>query len=225
MSYATTARRPHPLAAFGALGVPATFAVILIAGLAVKHVIVPPIPNPIASDIPDVVITPTVIEPDLPATDTKAPVPETSTPPISTRPESDFTFDLGPSAPVGTLEGIDTGSLIGTEDFTVTLPPVEPMFDPIAASPRGNPANWISTSDYRSTWIRRELTGVARFTLQIDAAGKVSNCTITGSTGHEPLDKATCRLIEGRAVFNPAKGTDGKPVAGTFSSSVNWQIP
>jgi len=224
MSYATTARRPTPLAALGAMGVPASFGVILIAGLAVKHVIIPPIPNPEATDIPDVVITPEIIEPDLPPSDATSSKQDTSVP-TYTRPSSDYEFDLGPTAPVGPLEGLDTGSLIGAENFTVTLPPVEPLFDPVAASPRGNPGNWITNSDYRTTWIRRELTGTARFTLQIDAAGNVSNCTITGSTGHDPLDRATCRLIEGRAVFNPAKGTDGKPVAGTYSSSVNWQIP
>ena len=39
MSYATTASRPNPLAAVGALGVPASFGLILIAGLAVTQVI------------------------------------------------------------------------------------------------------------------------------------------------------------------------------------------
>lgn len=224
MNYATTARRPNPLAAFGALGVPASFGVILIAGLAVKHVITPPNPNPQASHIPDVVITPTVIEPDQTSTEAKSSTPRTTAPQV-TRPQSDFVFDVSPTAPIAPLTEFDPSTVLGTGGFEVTLPPMEPLFDPVKATPRGNPGNWITTADYRSTWIRRELTGTARFTLQIDAAGKVSNCTITGSTGHTALDRATCRLVEGRAVFNPAKGTDGKPVAGSYSSSVDWQIP
>lgn len=224
MSYANTASRPNPLAAVGALGVPATFGLILIAGLAVKHVMIPPIPNPDATNIPDVVVTPKPIEDDLPPTDTKSastPVPV----PTYTRPQSDFDLNLGPTGPITPIGNLDPGSLVGSDAFTGTLPPIEPLFDPVAASPRGNPSNWITTADYRSTWIRRELTGTARFTLQIDASGKVSDCRITGSTGHAALDQATCRLIEARAVFDPAKGTDGSVTAGTYSSSVNWQIP
>jgi len=53
----------------------------------------------------------------------------------------------------------------------------------------------------------------------------VSDCTITGSTGHGELDRATCRLVQGRALFNPAKGSDGEVTAGSYSSSVNWSIP
>ncbi|WP_298301964.1 TonB family protein [uncultured Erythrobacter sp.] len=224
MSYATTARRPNPLAALGAMGVPATFGAILVLGLAVKQVIVPPVPNPEATDIPDVVITPEIVESDLPpspANTQSKREPEFT----NTRPESDFEFELGSSGPIGTFDGIDTGTTLGTEISDFVLPPIEPMLDPVRASPRGNPGNWIMTSDYRSSWIRRELTGTARFTLEVDARGKVSSCTITGSTGHTELDRATCNLIQERAVFNPAKGSDGEATAGTFSSSVNWTIP
>lgn len=224
MSYANTASRPNPLAAVGALGVPATFGLILIAGLAVKHVMVTPIPNPDATNIPDVVVTPKPIDDVLPPTDTQsssAPTPVQT----YTRPQSELDFDLGPVGPITPIGEFDPGSLLGSDDFTGSLPPLDPLFDPVAAAPRGNPANWITTADYRSTWIRRELTGTARFALQIDAGGRVTDCRITGSTGHAALDQATCALIERRAVFTPAKGTDGKVTAGTYSSSVNWQIP
>ena len=223
MNYATTARRPDPLAAIGAMGVPASFGIVLIAGLAVNHVIQEPIPNPIGEDIPFVVVTPEVIEDDLaPASDSKT---ASSTPTQTvTRPPSDVEFDLGPTAPITPLGPVDPGTLLGSEGLGA-LPPLDPVFDPVGASPRGNPANWITTADYRSTWIRRELTGVASFALQVDATGRVSDCVITGSTGHSALDRATCTLISQRAVFNPAKGTDGKAVAGSYSSSVAWTIP
>ncbi|MEP0392245.1 MAG: TonB family protein [Erythrobacter sp.] len=224
MSYATTANRPNPLAAIGALGVPAGVGLVLIAGLAVKIVVNPPIPNPVATDVPTVVVTPEPIVDPLPPTDPQshaAPAPV----PTFTRPSSDIEFGLSPTGPIGPIGDFDTGSLIGSDAFTGTLPPIEPLFDPVDASPRSNPSNWITTNDYRSSWIRRELTGKARFTLRIDASGKVSDCTITGSTGHTPLDRATCMLIQQRAVFNPAKDSDGMATAGTYSSSVNWQIP
>lgn len=224
MSYANTASRPNPLAAVGALGVPTGVGLVLIAGLAVTQVIIPPIPNPKASDIPDVVVTPKPIDDVLPPTDAQSST-ASDTEPTYTRPQSDLDFDLGPVGPITPIGEFDPGSLLGSDDFSGVLPPLDPLFDPVAAAPRGNPANWITTSDYRSTWIRRELTGTARFTLQIDAGGRVTDCRITGSTGHAALDSATCALIQSRAVFNPAKGTDGGVTAGTYSSSVNWRIP
>jgi len=67
--------------------------------------------------------------------------------------------------------------------------------------------------------------GTVRFTLTIDGEGRISNCTITGSTGHSVLDRATCRLLEDRARFEPARDAAGNPVAGGYASAVNWTIP
>ena len=97
--------------------------------------------------------------------------------------------------------------------------------DPVKAAPRGNPGGWVTDSDYRSNWIRKELSGSASFVLAIDARGKVTDCTIVRSTGHNELDNATCSLIERRAKFNPAKDSHGNPVAGSYANTVNWRIP
>lgn len=148
-------------------------------------------------------------------------------------------IDRGPPLPVPvpnvTLTGsgpLTTGGTLsedwGTGLDPIAIPPIPepaPTFDPVSASPRGNPGNWISTSDYRTNWIRRGYEGIARFTLEISASGKVTDCTVTGSTGHAQLDRATCQLIQSRAVFNPAKDASGANVAGSYSSVVNWRIP
>lgn len=224
MSYATTANRPNPAAALGALGVPAAFGALLVVGLAVKVVIEDKIENPEGIFVP---ITPP--PEDLPTPEPQpntAPVDQTTTPQpelTPTRPESPIIIP-GPTAPVGepmTYPG----------DFTVPLnipepaPRPAPRFDPISASPKGNPGGWITNNDYRSSWINRGYTGVASFTLMIDARGRVSGCTITGSTGHGALDEATCKLLESRARFEPAKDSSGNTVAGSYRSSVRWTIP
>jgi TonB family protein len=69
------------------------------------------------------------------------------------------------------------------------------------------------------------LSGSASFTLAIDAAGRVSGCTITRSTGHGVLDAATCELVAKRARFDAARDGTGKPVAGNFNGSITWNIP
>ena len=225
MNYATTARRPNPLAALGAMGVPAGFGVILIAGLAVNIVVTPPVPNPEGRQVePDVVVPIEPVETDLPPTSDTTSSSQSSEQTL-TRPPSDFVFELGPTAPIGGLDEIDTGSLLGSEGLGAGLPSLPPLVDPVDATPLGNPANWITTADYKSSWIRREYTGTARFTLQIDATGKVSGCAITGSTGYSALDEATCVLLQRRALFNPAKDNEGQAVAGSYSNSVSWTIP
>jgi protein TonB len=100
-----------------------------------------------------------------------------------------------------------------------------PKFSPVSARPRNNPGSWVTTADYRSSWINREMIGTARFRLEIAADGKVQNCTITGSSGYSELDKATCDLVTRRARFDAAKDETGARTSGSYSSSVRWELP
>ncbi|WP_271439099.1 TonB family protein [Pontixanthobacter luteolus] len=106
-----------------------------------------------------------------------------------------------------------------------TKPADPPAFDPVAAAPKNNPGDWVSQSDYRSSWVRKEFDGLARFKLTVSASGKVENCQITGSTGHNVLDQATCKLVQRRARFEPARNSSGKKVSGTYTNAVRWQLP
>ena len=99
------------------------------------------------------------------------------------------------------------------------------LFKPVGASPRTNPGRWVTDRDYRPRWMREGLTGSASFTLAIDAQGKVTACTITRSTGHEPLDSATCQLIRERARFDAARDATSKPVAGSYTGTITWRMP
>lgn len=99
------------------------------------------------------------------------------------------------------------------------------VLNPVAAKPRGNPGSWIGEQDYRSSWINRDLSGIAGFRLGIGADGRVESCSITRSTGHSELDTATCALLTRRARFDPARDGVGNKTAGTFASSVEWRIP
>ncbi|BDW81919.1 hypothetical protein MACH24_13570 [Erythrobacter sp. Dej080120_24] len=226
MSYTAAANHPNPAAAVGAIGVPAGIAVLLITGLAVKQVIMPPVPNPTGTFEEVIEITPEVIEPE---TSTSATEQTTSqqTETTITRPESEFDFELTPSGPITDLPGLDEGigDTFGPVDFGIPKPSPTPVFDPVAAAPMGNPGRWITDRDYRPSWINRGYSGRAGFTLQIDAQGRVTNCSITRSTGHDALDEATCRLLRQRAEFSPAKDSSGRIVPGSYSSSVNWRIP
>lgn len=100
-----------------------------------------------------------------------------------------------------------------------------PSFTPIDVTPRNDPGSWVTTNDYRSSWINREMIGTAGFTLQVGTNGRAESCLITKSSGHEALDKATCNLISKRARFTPARNSNNDKVSGSYSSSVRWQLP
>lgn len=100
-----------------------------------------------------------------------------------------------------------------------------PSFMPEGARPRGNPASWVTVNDYRSSWINREMTGIARFRLEVGASGRVEGCTIVASSGHPELDRATCALVTQRAKFDPAKDDTGAKVGGSYSNAVRWELP
>ena len=104
-------------------------------------------------------------------------------------------------------------------------PPPPPRVQPKGPEPRGNPSSWANSNDYPSRALREEREGVTRFSVQVDASGRVSSCTVTGSSGHSDLDSTTCSLIQRRGRFRPATNGNGDAVAGSWSSAVRWEIP
>ena len=218
MSFVDQSRRPSPASMAAVIGVHAAIGMALVAGLTVSGA-VPEIINEIgATNIP--------IEPPPPPVDPVEPSTSETTPAVVHTPPTKL--DLTPVEP-----SFETTPLIippiptpqpglGVE---LPKPTPAPSFNPVGAKPRNDPARWLTDNDYRPSWARRELTGTARFRLEIAATGKVTSCTVTGSTGHSELDAATCALVTKRARFEPARGSNGEPVAGTFSSAVKWELP
>lgn len=227
MTYASHTRRPNPAALAGALGIPVAVGALLVVGLAVTVVIAPEPPR-----LKGVTFTPAPLPPPPPQPDQAKPA-NPNTAPTNTAttipPRADMLpVDLGTSDPVTALPG--TGELVGggidPVDIGVPGPaPSASLFKPVGAAPRGNPGRWVTDRDYRPRWINEDLSGTARFALTIDAAGKVTGCTVTRSTGHAALDAATCELVTKRARFEPARDAAGKPAAGSYSGSINWEIP
>ena len=103
--------------------------------------------------------------------------------------------------------------------------PPPPRMTPKSAVPRGNPGSWANSNDYPSRALREEREGVTRFRVTVGADGRITGCTITGSSGHGDLDEATCSLVSRRGRFNPATDGEGQPTAGSWGSAVRWQIP
>lgn len=117
------------------------------------------------------------------------------------------------------------------EDFTfptggqTATPTPTPSFTPRFARPRGDQSRWVTPNDYPSSELRAEHQGTTRVQLAIDEQGRVSNCSVVKSSGYPLLDLTACSKVAQRARFDPATGTDGQPVAGTFTTGIRWTIP
>ncbi|WP_374786311.1 energy transducer TonB [Paenochrobactrum gallinarii] len=106
------------------------------------------------------------------------------------------------------------------DPFASQLPP-----GPKPATPRSNPGSWVSARDYPTRALREKREGKTSFFLTVGAHGLVTNCQITRSSGHTDLDETTCTNIQRRARFLPAIDDKGVEIPGTWSSTVNWQVP
>jgi protein TonB len=177
--------------------------------------------NPIARNIEVQMPLPQVIPTPKPAPDTPLTIPQTRvdlTPLPSTLPQ----LPLTPTMPTPWAGS----TAIPTPDVP-TAPPTPQVRhgDPVTARPMGRPGDWATPEDYPSVDLNAEHEGVTHFSLSIGADGRVSGCTVTGSSGWPGLDGATCKLIMKRARFSPALDESGQATTGGFASAIRWTIP
>lgn len=107
--------------------------------------------------------------------------------------------------------------------IVMPAPPPPPRADGKLPTPKGAPQSWVLNSDYPDADLRARHEGRMSFTLQIDAKGRVTDCVITSSSGHESLDKTTCSLLMKRARFDPAENAAGQKIAGSWASRFTWE--
>lgn len=155
--------------------------------------------------------------PDQPIT----PPPVVTPPPIVRTPPT--------TAPVITTTNVPPPVFI-PNPVAAPPPPAPPAPPPppskaSGASPRGNPGSWATPNDYPARALREERAGTTRFRVTIGPDGRVTNCEITGSSGHADLDEATCKNVTRRARFKPAVDAEGNAISDTYSNAVRWEIP
>lgn len=110
--------------------------------------------------------------------------------------------------------------------ITPTAPPAPPVPQiAVKGTPKGNFQALMTTEDYPSASLRNNEEGTVSYRLAVGPDGKVTGCDITQSSGFPALDQTSCRLLQRRARFNPAKGTDGQPMAFSYPGRFTWRIP
>jgi protein TonB len=110
--------------------------------------------------------------------------------------------------------------------FVPPPPPLPPRAAGVTpARARANLASYLTDDDYPKEAIRWEQQGTAAFRLTIDRGGMVSACLITSSSGSAILDETTCRILQMRARFTPARDRRGRAVEDVTEGRIMWRLP
>jgi protein TonB len=167
--------------------------------------------------------------------DPPKPVDQVKKPPVAppvTLPQRIVELPPLPQAPPAEFTEIEPVDFTKTAEHVA----VDPQPDPVPSSPpeakkveparaKANLGSYVSDDDYPTSAIRAEEQGTTRFRLTIGSDGRVTNCIVTGSSGSTALDSTTCRLMQRRARFTPARDSSGAPAGDVVSNSIRWVLP
>lgn len=166
--------------------------------------------------------TPPSPNPEVKTPDQPIPHPENSQI-FSPDPPFDLPNDFGPIMDTtSTLPPTGSIDLLPRDPYI--LPTKIAAFTPRRALPLGDPGLWIGRGDYPTRAIREDWSGVTGFRLDIGSEGRVTNCAITASSGHEELDAVACDKLTSRARFNPASDDEGRKTAGSYVGKIRWAL-
>lgn len=102
--------------------------------------------------------------------------------------------------------------------------PAPPNYAPKSEpEPIGDENEWITTADYPITSWRNGEEGLVQYTLDVDATGQPTKCTIGYSEASPSLNAATCSLLMERALFTPGVDREGQPIASTYGYETYWR--
>ena len=104
------------------------------------------------------------------------------------------------------------------------LPALSATLVPAPPPPDAWASYLFSDDDYPAAALRAEEQGRADFRVTIGADGRVSECAITGSSGSNALDNATCRIMRSRGRFARPRDSEGRFVSDSRSGTITWRI-
>ena len=92
----------------------------------------------------------------------------------------------------------------------------------------GTPPRWVrgrlKDSDYPHAAKEALISGTVGVRYVVAVSGRVTECSVTHSSGSTELDETTCRLIRERFRFKPSKDEDGTPVDSIIVENHSWLI-
>jgi len=110
------------------------------------------------------------------------------------------------------------------KDPFADAPPPSAHAEASPPKPYADLAALITSDDYPPSALREGLAGTVKVRLKVSSSGRVQQCDVLSSSGHDVLDSTTCRLLTSRARFTPARDKNGNPVDGEFVTSERWSV-
>ena len=103
--------------------------------------------------------------------------------------------------------------------------PPPPPSQARAASPDGQ-ARWAARiqENYPARAIRDEVEGRVGVSVTIGTNGRVTDCSVTSSSGSSVLDQAACQGMERFSRFSPALDDAGNPTTGSYATTIVYQL-
>ena len=102
--------------------------------------------------------------------------------------------------------------------------PPPPVKASRAQSRTGSLQGLLRPDDYPASAIDNEEQGTVTVSLTIGTTGRISACSVASSSGSRALDNATCRILQSRARFQPARDSNGNPISETLSQRITWRL-
>lgn len=85
-------------------------------------------------------------------------------------------------------------------------------------------AGALRDSDYPRSAKRAGAQGSVAIGFVVRTDGRVEQCEILSSSGNDDLDATTCRLVEKRFRYRPARDGAGNPVAARVQTAYTWSL-
>ena len=142
-----------------------------------------------------------------------------------TAPDREIVMPTDTSLIVGSIELSET-PIFEAPPGPAIVPPSPPAVSLArGVRPRGNQGDWFPQDSYPSAARRAEAEGRVSVQVTVGTDGRVSDCTVTASSGNADLDATTCRLARRNGRFEPARDAQGNPVASLFPlRGVHWRL-
>lgn len=90
----------------------------------------------------------------------------------------------------------------------------------------GTDLEWLSgeirQSDYPKSEFKAGIGGRVEFRFTVAVTGRVTNCTVTRSSGNAELDATTCRLVIQRFRYRPSTDAFGRPIPDVVEGDQVW---
>lgn len=80
----------------------------------------------------------------------------------------------------------------------------------------------LKDSDYPRAALAAGVSGTVHMRFTVGVKGRVTDCTVTRSSGNAELDETTCRLIRERLRYAPSRDAAGKPIPEIVTGEHRW---